>query len=99
MLYADAGYVGSRCEQAILAAGMVPLICEKGRKNNPLTKEQKERNREKSSIRCRIEHVFGFIEKSLHGSSLRCVGKVRAQAHWSLTAWVYNTFRLAQLAT
>ena len=41
---------------------MLDEICEKGYRNHPLTEEQKESNRKKSSIRSRVEHVFGFEE-------------------------------------
>ena len=59
-IYADSAYVG-QCN--ILAKwGMVDEICEKGFKNHSLTEEQKASNRKKSSIRSRVEHVFGFEE-------------------------------------
>ena len=59
-LHADSAYVG---QGVILAKwGMVDEICEKGFRNHPLTTEQKEQNRKKSSIRSRVEHVFGFEE-------------------------------------
>lgn len=48
-------------------------------------------------MRCRVEHVFGFIEGSMGGSMLRCVGMVRAKAHSSLTYLVYNQFRYDQI--
>ena len=59
-LHADSAYVG---QGVILAKwGMVDEICEKGFKNHSLTEEQKASNRKKSSIRSRVEHVFGFEE-------------------------------------
>ena len=36
----------------------LPVICEKGYQNKPLTEEQKKMNREKPRIRCRVEHVW-----------------------------------------
>ena len=42
-------------------------IHEKGYRDNPMTKEQKESNRIKSKTRCRIEHVFGFMIGAMHG--------------------------------
>jgi transposase, IS5 family len=44
-------------------------VYEKGYRNKPLTKEQKENNREKSKTRARVEHVFGFMEQSMNGGS------------------------------
>lgn len=42
-------------------------VHEKGYKTQPLTEEQKKTNNEKSKIRARVEHVFGFMEKSMNG--------------------------------
>lgn len=62
-LEADAGYTGTEAE--IKARGMESVICEKGTKGHPLTDEQKESNRQKSKTRCRVEHVFGFMEQTM----------------------------------
>lgn len=96
-LYLDAGYVGKEQEKKIIDYGMLPCVCEKGYRGHPLTSEQKESNRQKSKTRCRIEHVFGFIEKSMTGSFIRCIGLARASAYQWLTAWCYNTCRYIQL--
>ena len=62
-----------------------------------LTDEQKANNRVKSSVRSRIEHVFGFVENSLHGARSRYVGLARNHArHWMLV-FCYNLNRLVQL--
>ena len=94
-LYLDAGYVGK--EDVVKECGMRPVICEKGRRNHPLTKKQKRRNGKKSKRRCRIEHVFGFIEGSMHGSFVRSIGIVRASANFALTCLIYNIFRYIQI--
>lgn len=94
-LHADSAYEGR--EDVIKQVGMNPVICEKGHRGHPLTEEQKRRNREKSRVRCRVEHVFGCIEGSMGGSVLRCVGMARAKAHSALTCLVYNLLRYGQI--
>ena len=42
---------------------------EKGYRNKPLTEQQKAKNKEKSKVRARVEHVFGFIENSMQAHS------------------------------
>jgi len=69
-LYADSAYFGSTIADN-LPEGCRNCICEKGCRNHPLTEKQKENNREKSKIRCRIEHIFGFMTCSMHGISIR----------------------------
>ena len=93
--FMDAGYVGM--EGVALAKNMTPVICEKGTKGHPLTDEQKESNRVKSKTRCRVEHVFGFMEQTMGGLIFRGVGIVRAKANIALTNLVYNMCRLVQI--
>ena len=35
-------------------------------------------NRRKSRIRCRIEHIFGFMTGAMHGITVRSIGIIRA---------------------
>ncbi|MBW4715464.1 transposase, partial [Prevotella denticola] len=94
-LYLDAGYEGQK--DVVEEHGMTPIICEKGHRNHPLTEEQKKGNRKKSKTRCRIEHIFGFIEGAMHGSLVRSIGLVRAAANTALTCLTYNVFRYVQI--
>jgi IS5 family transposase len=96
-MYGDSAYVGPAIEAAILKNKMKNCIHEKGYKNKTLTEEQKECNKKKSSIRVRVEHIFGFIENSMHGSFIRCIGIVRAEATIGLMDLTYNLFRYIQL--
>jgi len=41
-------------------------VNEKRYRNRPFADEQKLSNREKSKTRARVEHVFGFMEQSIH---------------------------------
>ena len=61
------------------------------------TDEQKQNNRSKSKIRCRVEHVFGFIERSMGGLVFRGIGIVRAKANVAMTNLTYNIARLTQI--
>ncbi len=96
-VYADAGYAGAAQEALVRGIGAIPVFCEKAYRNVPLTDEQKANNRVKSSVHSRIEHVFGFVENSLHGARSRYVGLARNHArHWMLV-FCYNLNRLVQL--
>ena len=67
-LYLDAGYYGAESLEKIISDYRIELnICERAFRGHPLTEEQKQSNRVKSKKRCRIEHVFGFIEQSMKG--------------------------------
>lgn len=86
----DAGYVGT--EEGFVNKSVTPIICENGFRGHPLNEEQKRNNRAKSKIRCRVEHVFGFIERSMGG-----VGILRAKANVAMTNLTYNIARLSQI--
>ena len=72
-------------------------IHEKGYKNKPLTKEQKALNNEKSKIRARVEHVFGFMEQSMKKLYVRSIGIKRASGFVSMVNLTYNLFRYEQV--
>lgn len=96
-LHADSAYTGESQEQIINEYGMNNQVTEKGYINTPLTEEQKENNRLKSKVRARVEHVFGFLEQSMNGLFVRCVGIKRATGIIGLMNLTYNLFRAEQL--
>jgi len=95
--YADSAYTGESQEAIIAEKEMINQVCEKGARNNPLTEEQKASNREKSRIRSRVEHIFGFMENSMNGMYIQCIGIKRATAVIGLMNLTYNMYRKIQL--
>ena len=95
-VWLDAGYVGQEAE--LEKKQVNPIVCERPYRGHPLTEEQKQGNRTKSKVRCRVEHVFGFIEQSMGGLVFRGIGLVRAAANVALTNLVYNMCRFTQIA-
>jgi len=96
-LHADSAYTGEKHEQTISKYGMKNQVNEKGYRNKPLTEEQKLSNRQKSKTRARVEHVFGFMEQSMNGLFIRCVGIARASGIIGLINLTYNIFRYEQV--
>ena len=78
--YADSAYSGKPQEAIIAEKEMINQVCEKGTRNNPLTDEQKAGNKEKSRVRSRVEHIFGFMEMSMNGMYICTIGIKRAAA-------------------
>jgi len=96
-LHADSAYSGEPVAKVVSGKKMDNQIHEKGYRGRPLSEEQKERNREKSQIRARVEHVFGFMENSMGGCFIRTIGKPRAVAVIGLMNLTYNMFRAIQI--
>ena len=95
-VYADSAYRSKEHEASLAAANMPSHICEKGVRGSPLTHDQKESNRLKSTVRARVEHVFG-AQAQMGGHIVRIIGLGRAKLKIGMMNLVYNMKRLVQL--
>ena len=96
-LHADSAYTGENHEKTIEGKKLINCVNEKGYRNKPLTEQQIAKNRKKSKVRARVEHVFGFIENSMGGSFIKTIGIARATTTIGLMNLTYNMFRVIQL--
>ena len=78
-LYADSAYTGEKQKKVIRKYRLKNKVHEKGYRGKPLTDKQKAKNCIKSKTRVRVEHVFGFMEQSMNGLSVKSVGIVSLQ--------------------
>ena len=97
VLYADSAYTGPTIQSDLASKNVEPQICEKGNRGAALTEEQKERNREKSRVRTRVEHVFAQMTGSMKALRQRVIGFDRNAALIQLTNLVYNMLRFEQI--
>ena len=72
-------------------------IHRKGKRGKPLTEQAKGSNRTKSSVRVRVEHIFGAQVNDMGGTLVRTIGLVRAKAKIGMKNLAYNMRRLGQL--
>jgi IS5 family transposase len=63
----------------------------------PLTDQAKVSNRTKSTVRVRVEHIFGAQANDMGGILVRTIGLVRAEAKIGMKNLAYNMRRLCQL--
>jgi len=96
-LFADSAYSGKPIATKLKRRKIENKIHEKGYRNNPLTEEQKSANQEKSKVRARVEHVFGYIKNVMKGRLMRYIGLMRTEASIALTNLTYNMCRYVQL--
>jgi len=91
--WADSAYAN----QPILEEYDLKLhIHEKSYRHRKLTDEQKQLNREKSRVRARVEHIFGFVVTTMKGFNVRSRGILRAHGNVGLTNLIYNMCRYWQ---
>jgi IS5 family transposase len=100
-IHADSAYIGNELHEKIKGKNPdVKLkINEKGYRNKPLTDEQKASNKEKSKIRSRVEHVFGFMTNSMGGMTSKAVGIARVTNKITIKNLAYNIRRWTYLAS
>ena len=92
VLFGDSAFDGQPFAETI-PENVERKICKQGRRGRPLTEEEKQQNKEYSKVRCRIEHIFGFMTGSMNGLTLRSIGMARAEFNIGLTNLIYNMFR------
>lgn len=97
MLWADSAYDSEAIRKALNRNAMESYINEKGRRGHPLNAKQKASNRNKSKIRSRVEHVFGYMRGSMKALYQRYVGLKRNEACLKMTNLVYNMMRFEQI--
>lgn len=96
-LWADSAYRSEEIEQMLRTKGIQSKIHEKGRRGKPLNKKQKEQNTNKSRVRARVEHIFGYMHQKMGGLKVRTIGMKRAATQIGLANLTYNLCRAEYL--
>ncbi len=96
-VWADAAYRSEEMEAKLRARKLKSHIHRKGKRGKPLNEQAKGSNRTKSTVRVRVEHVFGAQSNDMGGTLVRSIGLVRAKARIGMKNLAYNMRRLVQL--
>lgn len=89
-IWADSAYRSEAIETQLKAKQLRSKIHYKGSRNKALTAQQHTRNRARSRIRARVEHVFGHQVTAMGGKLIRTIGLVRARGKIGLKNLTYN---------
>lgn len=73
-VWGDSAYAGQGQTLAAAAPDALDFTNQKGRRNRPLDERQKARNRTKSKVRAKVEHVFGVIKRVFGFAKVRYRG-------------------------
>jgi len=96
-VWAYAAYRSEEIEAKLKVRGLTSRIHRKGKRGKPLGERAKQGNRTRSSVRVRVEHVFGAQANDMGGTLVRTIGLVRAKAKIGMKNLAYNIRRLGQL--
>jgi IS5 family transposase len=96
-VWADSAYRSADIEKTLKARGLTSRIHRKGNRGKPLTEQALKSNKTKSSVRVRVEHVFGAQSNDMGGTLVRTIGLLRAKAKIGMKNLAYNIRRSGQL--
>lgn len=97
-VWADSAYRSAEILVTLEARGYREHIQRKGNRARPLSEREKQGNHTRSTIRSRVEHIFGVQTMKMGDTILRCIGQVRARCKIGLRNLAYNLDRYATLA-
>ncbi len=96
-VWADSAYRSQAIEAELAERGLKSHIHRRGCRNKPLTPRQQAANKTRSTVRARVEHVFGSQHTSMGGKFVRTIGIVRANMKIGMQNLAYNMRRLVVL--
>ena len=95
-VWADSAYRSKEKEDNLSELGYRSQVHRKGKRGTPLSDRSKKANTKKSTVRCRVEHVFGS-QSNLRKKAIRSIGIMRARTDIGLMNIVYNMRRFCFL--
>ena len=89
-VWGDSAYVGQGQVLRERAPGAQDFIHRKGRRNRPLTEDERRGNRTKSHVRAKVEHVFGVMKRRFGFTRLRYKGLSKNEHYLFITCALVN---------
>lgn len=98
-VWADSAYCSKDSLASLHDQGYREHLCRKGNRHRKLSEHEQQRNRTRSKVRSRVEHVFGVQRQKAGNLIVRTVGLSRATMKIGLRNMAYNMDRLGTLLT
>lgn len=98
-VFADSAYSNKADKQSYRQQGIYYGVLDKGTRRKALSKSQKKRNKQKSSVRSSVEHPFAFIKTKLNYQFARAKNIVRNELAFTMNCVIYNIMRANFLIT
>jgi IS5 family transposase len=98
-LYGDGAYRSAVIHDHLRHLRMQDWTNIPGRGRRPLGPDERMRNRRKSRIRARVEHVFAAMVTQIGGLYYRAIGLKRNAAAFEMQSLIYNMLRMTTLAS
>jgi len=98
-VFADKAYDDDDVKRKCRAEGIYYGILDKGRRNRPLSKSQKKRNKKKSRVRNAVERPFAHFKNLYAYSRVRYLTLERNNLHFTFLCMIHNVRRGIALDT
>ena len=92
-IFADKAYPEDDHKRLMRKQGIFYGILDKGRRNRPLSKSQKKKNKQKSKIRNAVERPFAHFKNLYQFTIVRYVNLERNDLHFTFLCMIYNIRR------
>jgi IS5 family transposase len=92
-VFADKAYADDSQKRGMRKEGIYCGILDKGRRNHPLSKKQKKRNKQKSIVRNAVERPFAHFRHLYGYRRARYVNLGRNDLHFTFLCMIYNIRR------
>lgn len=92
-VFADKAYDADDVKSTCRKEGIYYGILDKGRRNRPLSKSQKKRNKKKSRVRNAVERPFAHFKNLYHYRRARYVNLERNDLHFTFLCMIHNIRR------
>lgn len=92
-VFADKAYFNDKEKRKMRKKGIFNGILDKGKRNHPLTKKQKKKNKQKSRVRNAVERPFAHFKKHMGYRCVRYVNLERNELHFTFLCLIHNIRR------
>lgn len=100
VIFADAGYISDAYKRGSRELGIRWCVNDKRKPKHNLSAKQKKRNRQQSSVRARIEHVFRVMKRQFGFTNTRHKGPEKIRSQVNMLIGLTNLYMLRrQLST
>ncbi len=90
----DKAYGSKEMKQKMRKEGKHYLVTDKATRSKKLSSSQKKRNKQKSSVRSKVEHPFLTIKHLWKHTNVRYKGLFKNTCHWNTLAMLSNFYKL-----
>lgn len=96
-VFGDKAYINKEKKREFRKRGIFWGVLDRAASGHPLSNKQKKDNRQKSSVRSRVEHPFAWMKRTMNFRGVRFHGLRKNTFHLTLICTAYNIKRMVSI--